>query len=326
MVGAGSGKTALLHVLAHTRPGHAAVLVGRGTGSGEAIPHATCDWILGADDPQRPHPLAVVTPNVRISEDDEVAMMRRREQSLFDRRAREGGFVFLTVSAARWFSRQPVALHAPLRTVAHYDVRATANLDDAARSDLTRETKQALAYAGLAAALAPNTQRERNELRRRPGAPVDTRLLGNAMAEMTDAMASLAGFRYLGIDPTSLEPTFGTPGGRSLLFDELPARARHLVAFAALPIRTLWAAYPGRDPRTAEGVVAIDEVDLFQDAPVCERLAPTLRACLPHVQWILTTSSPVVAASVDNSEVLALRRLPEDEHVELFLGQQARTH
>jgi hypothetical protein len=146
------------------------------------------------------------------------------------------------------------------------------------------------------------------------------------MRETVDALVRLTGFGYAGLDPISFEPTFVSPGGRVVAFDGLPTRARHLVAFAALTLRTLWAAYPGRDPRTAEGVVAIDDVDVHQDESTVERLCSTLRVALPFVQWILTTSSTTIAASCDARDVLTLRRLPEDEHVELFLGEQARTH
>lgn len=323
--GGGVGKTALLQILASTRPGYSAVLVGRAMPEATAPPHAVCEWQLGDDDPNRPHPLVLVTPNVRPPGDDELSALRRREQALFERYAKErGGFVFLSISSARWFSRQAVALHAPLRTIGKYDVRVTASFDDASHSDLTRETKQALAYAGISSALAPTRQRDRNDWRERHA--IDTRLFGNAMREMVDTLVQLVGFRYEGIDPASLEPTFVTMGGTRLIFERLSTRARHLVAFAALSIRTLWAAYPGRDPRTAEGVIAIDEVDLHQDPAVAERLVGTLRTALPRVQWILTTSSSGVAASVDAREVLALRRMAEDERVELFLDEEARTH
>jgi predicted ATP-binding protein involved in virulence len=95
---------------------------------------------------------------------------------------------------------------------------------------------------------------------------------------------------------------------------------------AALTVRTLWAAYPGNDPRTSEGVVAIDDVDLYQDMAVQEKIATVLRTALPRVQWLLTTSSPIVASSCDAREILTLRRLPGDERVELFRDEQARTH
>lgn len=321
--GGGVGKTALLHVLASTRPGHTSILhrLPSSDPSGQTPPHAVCDWLLGDDDPQRPHPLSVASPNLRTFRDDEASILRRREQTLFDRKAKEGGFVFLALSSARWFSAQPVALYAPLKTVAQYDVRATASLDDASRSDLTRETKQALAYAGISAALSAGG-----------GATLlgqqqpDTRPLGATMLEAVDAMVSLVGFRYEGVDIVSLEPVFSSRGGRKLFFEQLPTQARHLVAFAALPIRTLWSAYPGRDPKRSPGVIAIDEIDLHQDPAVQERLVHTLREQLPEVQWIVTTASSFVASACDASEVLALRRLPEDEQIELFLGAQARTH
>jgi hypothetical protein len=318
----GVGKTVLLAVLGATRPGHAITLFGGALGAG---PHAVCEWVLGQDDPDRPHTLAIATPNAKLDIDDEEASLRRREQALFERRAKDGGFVFLTLPSIRWFSRQPVALTAPTRTVAHYDVRATVNLDDAARSDLTRETKSALAYSAIAAALVPHAQRERNELRER-AQWVDMRLLGSAMREVVDALVRLTGYSYEGVDPIALEPTFASSGGRRMPFEGLPTRSRHLVAIGALSVRTLWAAYPGNDPRSSEGVIAIDDVDLYQDMVVQERIAAALRAALPRVQWVLTTSSPLVAASVDAREILTLRRLPGDERVELFRDEQARTH
>jgi len=193
-------------------------------------------------------------------------------------------------------------------------VRASASLDDAARADLARETKQALAYAAISAALS----------RDRGGASFVR--LGEAMARTVDSLVSLAGFSYSGIDPVSFEPVFRADDGKPTLFDVLPTRARHLVAFGALPVRALWAAYPMRDPLEAEGVVTIDEIELQQDGTILSTVLGTLRALLPRVQWIVTTTSPAVAASVDNREVLALRRLPRATEVQLFTGAEARVH
>ncbi len=318
---AGVGKTTVLQVLACTRPGNAVVM---GSATAPSRPFAACEWWLGVDDPERPHPLRVVTPNVKLDEEGDAAALRVREQALFDKRAREGGFVFVTVPATRWYSRQPMALHAPLRTVASWDARAVLPLDDGSRGDLTREIKQALCYAAIASALAPQTQRERNRSRERTGS-IDTRIVGNAMQEVVDALVQLAGFRYLGLDAASFEPLFSS-GSRVLPFEHLPHRVRHLVAFAALPIRALWAAYPGKDPRTAEGVVLIDELDLHQDEATQEQLPTVLRSCLVNVQWIVTSASSVLAAACDAKEVLALRRLPETERVQVFTGDHARTH
>jgi len=332
----GVGKTALLQVLGCTRPGNATVLVGRGLMGRPVPPFAACEWSLGDDDVARPHPLTVLTPNARTEfasrpmgaewAEDQTAL-RRREQALYDRQAKEGtGFVFVSISAARWFSRQAVSLHAPVRSVASYDVRTSGNLHDASASDLTRETKQALAYAAIGAALMPNDQRSRVALRQAVGSVHDMRLLGNAMQDVVDSLLRPAGLRYEGLDPMTIEPTFSSPGGRRMSFGELPTSARHLICFGALPIRSLWAAYPGRDPRTAQGVVTIDEADLHQDGGVVDQLVDVLRSTLPRVQWILTSTSARMAASVPRTDVVALRRLGEDEHIELFFGDQASTH
>lgn len=319
--GGGVGKTSLISAIASTRPGHCMIpqqpraTLPRAERAAEAPgPYVICHYRTGRDDSRRPHALCVASPNARGYPDDEREALRRREQALYEKLAREGGFVFLAISSTRWFSRQPISISAPARTVARYDVRMPAALDDASRSDLARETKQALAYATIASALSA----------RQPDSARFERL-GAAMRDTVDALVSLAGFSYLGLDAASLEPVFHAGAG-VVSFDALPTRVRHLVAFAALPVRALWAAYPDVDPRAAEGVVAIDEIDLLQDRHVQTRLVPTLESALPSVQWIVTTTSPVVAGSSDTREVLALRRLPERERVELFTGAEARTH
>jgi predicted ATP-binding protein involved in virulence len=73
-------------------------------------------------------------------------------------------------------------------------------------------------------------------------------------------------------------------------------------------------------------VVAIDEVDAHQDPAIQAALVGALTEALPGVQWILTTTSPVVAGSCDTRDVLALRRLPRTTRVELYVGSEARTH
>lgn len=325
--GAGVGKTSLLSAIANTRPGHAATTPGIRPAHGSTVPpHVWCDWALGDDDPDRPHALRVASPHAPIDAADDTASLRRREQALFDRRARGGGFVCLAFPGTRWFSRHPVTLHAPLRSVVRYDTRATTPLEDANRFDLTRETKQALAYSAISAALSPSNQRERIAAKSRTTVWRDTRLLGTAMRETTNAFVKLAGYQYDGLDAVSFEPLFSTDGGRNVPFDGLPNRVRHLVAFAAITIRTLWAAYPEADPRTGQGVVVIDDVELRHDGDVMGQLVPTLRHALPRVQWILGTASAEFATACDTQEVLALRRFPRDDRVELFSGVQAQTH
>ncbi len=320
----GVGKTTLLTAVAATRPGNSVVLSPGVLGgappdpslSRPVVPQAVCEYWLGQDDPERPHALRVGTPGARLGASDEEEAFRRREQALFDKRAAGGGFAFLLLPAHRFFSRQALALSAPARTVARYDVRGPSVMDEAQRADLTRETKQALAYAGIGSALS----RGGGDRARR----LD--LLGGAMHSAVDHLASLAGFAYRGLDAATFEPVFLDPDGRDRFFDALPTRARHLVAFAALGTRLLWAAYPGQDPRTAEGVIAIDEVDLHQDPATQAGLAAALGRALPGAQWILTTSSNLVAASVDTRDVVALRRSIDDDRVQIYLGDEARTH
>lgn len=323
----GVGKTTLLRVLSSTRPGHAVALLGRAMTGAKAPAQAMCHWHLGDDDPERPHPLVVCTPNMRPHGDEESSLLQRREQAMFDKQAKErGGFVFTVIPAGRWYSPQAVSLHAPLRTAAHYDVKASSTFDDASRSESTRDTKLAIAYAVVSAAVAPKTQRERNRLRETSTRPWDTRLLGNAMRDTIGAVLDLVGYQFDGVDPVSLEPSFTTPSGDISIFDRLPTHVRHLLSIAAMPVRTLWAAYPGQDPRMSPGVVAIDALDLHQPPEVASELLSTLRAALPRVQWIATTASAEVAAAVDAAALLSLRRLPEEDTVELFEGVSGQLH
>ena len=318
--GGGVGKTSLLAAIGTSRPGHAIAQQPRPdqqkNADGNPAAWATADWLLSQDDPERPHALRVASPNVKLAGPDDQELTRRREQALFDRVAGEGGFAFLSIAATRWFSKQPIGISAPSRGVARYDVKQAAGLDDATRSDLSRDTKQALAYAEIGAALA-----ERRPLE----GEVRLDALGPAMHKVVDRLVSLTGFNYLGLDALSWEPMFRAGDGARVAFDALPTRVRHLVAFGALTVRTLWAAYPDRDPRIAEGVVLIDEVDLHQDANVAPKLPGALRAALPSVQWLLTTHSPLLAAGVAPGEVLALRAGTEGR-VELHAGPSATTH
>jgi hypothetical protein len=308
--GGGVGKTTVLGAIANTRPGYAVALAGHGS----QPPYVVSDWTLGIDDPTRPHHLRIATPTAKLEADEQAELVRRREQAHFDRVAKDGGFVFVAIPSTRWFGRQPIAMAAPGRTVARYDVRAPVALDDASRTDLARETKQSLAYAAVTAALS----------RDRGGAAFVR--LGETMARTVDTLVALTGYSYAGLDVGGLEPLFRSDDGQVTPFDALPTRARHLVAIGALTVRALWGAYPMRDPLEAEGVVAIDEIELQQDASVLGSLLDCLRNALPRVQWIVTTTSPVVAASAAEREVFALRRLPRAPEVQLFSGAEARVH
>ena len=114
--------------------------------------------------------------------------------------------------------------------------------------------------------------------------------------------------------------------GREAGLDELPRSLRHRVAFAALTLRALAAGYPGRDPRDAEGVALVDDLEVEQDPKAQEALPALLRRALPRVQRIVTTASPHVTAGCEAGEVLALRRLPGSASVELYQGTAALVH
>jgi hypothetical protein len=320
--GGGVGKTTLLSAAATTRPGYT-VAQQRQRGARGAPPHVVADWVLGHDDPARPHVLRLSSPNATLEEPEEMATLRRREQAIFDRRAVEGGFVLVVFSGARWFSRAPLLITAPDRTIGRYDVRAVPSFDDATRGDLARETKQALSYAAIAAALGGPPRPEGE-----PPSPTRRRLqqLDEAMREVVTSLTGLTGHAFLGVDPLTLEPTFSSPHGDVVAFDELPTAVRHLASFGALTVRALFAAYPSRPPREGEAVVVIDDIGLHQEPAVERRLVPTLREALPNVQWLVTTGSPNVALPCEPHEILALRRMPASQRVELYEGELAVVH
>ncbi|WP_437731327.1 hypothetical protein [Sorangium sp. So ce1335] len=362
--GDGVGKTSILSAIASTRPGYA-VAQQRSRADDGAPPLVVTDWMLGTDDPARVHPLRVASPNARLDEPEETALLRRREQSLFERRAAEGGFVLVALSGARWFSRTSLMLTTPERSVLRYDVRAAASFDDATRTDLARETKQVLSFIPIAAALArdrasgrPDAQPDR-PLDARPDGELDGRAdaLAGGRAEVTpdarvhapadarphaqparlealdralrEVLAELLeghGARYVGVDPLRLEPIFERADGQRVDFDDLGRSARHAVAFGALALRALASAHPSGDPRLAEGVVLIDDIEAQQPVHRQRSLPARLRAALPNVQWIVTTSSPAIALGCELSDVIALRREPSSGRIEPHEGPDAVLH
>jgi hypothetical protein len=313
--GEGVGKTALLAAIASTRPGHAVVQTP--ASRSEDAPLVATQWILGDDDPMRPHPLRVVSPNARLpGEREDAALLRRREQALFDRRASEGGFVVVAFSGARWFSRSTIVLTSPERGVLRHDQRASASFDDATRADLAREVKGTLSFSAVSAALAGPVP-----------APEHLRFCAfdRAVREALEVLLEGTGAAYLGTSPRTLEPLFALEH-RTIDFDDLPRSLRHRVAFGAITVRALAAAYPHKNPRTAEGVVLLDDLEVQQDTRLVAALPALLSRALPRVQWIVTTASPQVAAACDATEVIALRREPGSDRVALHQGPEAIVH
>ncbi len=316
--GDGVGKTSILSAIASTRPGHAMPLVPRrrlADGEPREIPFVVSDWILSDDDPERPHPLRVVSPNTPRGEtEDGEAALRRREQALFDRRAQEhGGYAFATFSGARWFSRTPVMLASPERTILRYDVRTASSFDDATRADLTRETKQCLAFAAIASALE-NGRGDLGELDR-------------ALREVAQIVLSPYRAEYEGVDARSFEPLFAFEG-RDAIFEDLPRGARHLLAIVTLGMRVLYGASPSSSTalRQREGVFVVDDLEAQQEASLVRHLPSLLKIALPRVQWIVSSSSSAITLGCERGEVIALRREPEEGRVVVHEGAFAVLH
>jgi len=189
------------------------------------------------------------------------------------------------------------------------------SFDDATHADLTRETKQMLSFTGISAALA----------RSKGGEPGRFEALESALDEVLTTLLEGTGVTFTGVDPTRLEPTFDADG-RSAELDDLPRRARHRIAFGSLALRALAAAYPDRDPRAAEGVILLDDLEVQQDLASQGALPALLRRALPRVQWIVTTASPAVVSGCDASSVVALRRMTPEGPIEVHHGADAVMH
>lgn len=310
----GTGKTTICEAIGLTRPGRAVAINPADRREGRK-PYSVLDWVLFPEDEDRPHPLRVVTPTASLSGDDEP--LRRREQSHFDREAAKGhGYCFVHLPGVRYFTRPSMALLDPGRTMRRYDVRSGSSSSDASRYDLARGVKQVLAYAGLSRALA---QQQGDDA-------TASENLGSAMDCAVSCVAALCEFSYRGLDPLTFEPRFEGPNGEVLRFDALPNQVRNLVSLVALPVRALWAAFGGADPRQSAGVVVIDDAELYLSRSVAGGLVDALRTSLPAVQWILATGSAELASSVDADTLKTLRRAPNTDTVEVHVGRGAITH
>lgn len=307
--GPGTGKTTVVTALLHTRPG--CVLLA-GARPGDLVCYAQCSWLPEMDDPDRQVPLTLSSSNAP-PEFATISPAQRTDMMFVERLSKDGGFVFVPFSAVRWFSRSSVILTSIVHTVRKHEVRLTDPLDDAARHDLTREVKQALAFAELQRLIPPL-----------PGEKADQ--FGDAMRQVVDAICRLYELDYLGMDPRTLEPSFCNRAGAKLSFDELPTCAKHGLAFGVIPLRRIWAAYPGLDPRRGQAVVAIDQVELHQEPSMVAALVDLLMAVLPDVQWVMTTRSTDLLATRSPDEVIALRRSEPNQLVTVDTGVAARVH
>ncbi|MFO7566577.1 MAG: hypothetical protein R6X02_28295 [Enhygromyxa sp.] len=313
----GTGKTTLLSAIAATRPGNHVVQTSVWRHP-NTKPHAICDWRLGSEDPERPHPLVVATPGFSAEADEQAEQLRRRELVHFDRAINErGGFAFVGIPGTRRYPRASLVIGDPARTVLRPDMRGAPGFQDQNGVELTRPLKLILAYAGIAAALAGDSRGESG---------ADPRCLAAAIGEALDELLGLIGHRYRGLSPRTFEPRFETPGGEILPFDALSSQARQLVCLATIPTHQLWVANRGEDPRRCEGVVAVDDLDLNLSDSVQLELLASLRRILPKAQWIVATASPMLAHSAALGATVTLRRDPGSDRVEVYEGELSLTH
>ncbi|MCY1301185.1 AAA domain, putative AbiEii toxin, Type IV TA system [compost metagenome] len=65
------------------------------------------------------------------------------------------------------------------------------------------------------------------------------------------------------------------------------------------------------DPKEFEGLVLIDEIDLYLHPTWQARLVPALRMTFPKLQFIATTHSPVVLATLSPEEIIRVQADPD---------------
>ncbi|MFN7935225.1 MAG: AAA family ATPase [Bryobacteraceae bacterium] len=121
--------------------------------------------------------------------------------------------------------------------------------------------------------------------------------------ELTAAIASDGGLR------------FAAPGRNGVEAVDLPDGFRSSAAWMA-DFCAVWCEKnkekaTGASLADMDGIVLIDEIDLHLHPSLQRQLVPKLRKALPHVQWIVTTHSPLVLGNFDSAEVIALDREAE---------------
>lgn len=329
----GVGKTAVLSAIANTRPGLAITLQRPRDGVPAADSFAVARYLLGDDDPARPHELSVASPNAQLDESVTEAAARKREQAHFDRLAADKGFCLVPFSAARWASRMAATGASPERPISAMDHRSHATFDDASKADLAREVKQALVNAVTVAALSQFQERSRADVvagdaSALPPPPSPAR--GTAPFELYrstfHALLPDGEATYEGVDPNTFEPLFRDRSGRILTFDDLGFGVKNRVLLGAILLRRLALAYPGRDPLGCEAVVLIDEIEAHLPQRSQREILDVLRRAFPRVQLIVTTQSPWVVEGRPHDEIVVLSRDFELGRVEIGAGPSAALH
>lgn len=123
-----------------------------------------------------------------------------------------------------------------------------------------------------------------------------------------DAVAELMpGFDRLRILRKPTPVMVVTKNGLEFRLDQLSDGERNLIAMTGDLARRLVAAHgPKAEPRQAEGIVLIDEVDQHLHPAWQRKVLPALQRAFPKVQFIVTTHSPQVLSSVAASSIVLL--------------------
>lgn len=316
----GTGKSLLLAAICSTRPGYQRSLA---NALHDGAGRVQCHWSLGQEEPNRPHPLVVT--NAAAQQLSSIESGLRREQALYDRKAGQGGFALVMIPAHRRFGQSPIYLGDPGRSMQVYDPRAGTALLDPARADLTRPVKQVLAYSAFAAAMSRSQRSSVAQSAESPSG-MAIELLDHALRSALSRLLREQALDYVGADPCSFEPTFRSAHGALLRFDQLPQQARHLMAPVVLAMHHFWTASNGADPRSVQGVVAVDDAELHLTEATQEFLLPRYREILPQAQWVMATTSWRIAASVQSAEVIALRQQMQTGTIDPYQGHQSLTH
>ena len=97
-------------------------------------------------------------------------------------------------------------------------------------------------------------------------------------------------------------------GETPLFLDQLSDGERRLLVLVADLARRMAIANPHlTDPLTSPGVALVDEIEMHLHPLWQRRVMPALQAAFPNVQFIVSTHSPQVLASVPNESVIAIK-------------------
>ncbi len=143
-----------------------------------------------------------------------------------------------------------------------------------------------------------------NEQRARSRGRIDP-----VLQAVRDAVAALMpGFAQLRVQRQPLSMRV-TKDGEDLDFAQLSDGEKCLLAMVADIARRLALANPGApDPRAARAVVLIDEIELHLHPNWQREVIPRLQKTFPNCQFLVSTHSPQVLASVQAADVYLLDR------------------